>query len=127
MGLCMSRKKKYIYQSELNNNIYEYELYNNIDNIIKGRLHINNKKYFSTTIYFYENYLYIINEKFNKIIYYKQILYWNNNLDNLLINFEVMEDKKMLLYRLYLYKNTYNRNVFKKINNKINEYINVLI
>tara|TARA_Y100000741_G_scaffold181886_1_gene138234 strand:- start:9034 stop:9414 length:381 start_codon:yes stop_codon:yes gene_type:complete len=112
MGICLSRKKKYIYPYHLDDN--------NIDNIIKGRLHVNNNKYFYTTIYFYKNYLYIINEELHKIINYKNILCWDNNLNNFWISFKIIEGKKILIYKLYLYKNKDNKIILNKIkDNKI--------
>ena len=109
MGICLSRKKEYIYPYQLDDN--------NTDNIIKGRLHINNNKYFYTTIYFYKNNLYIMNEKLHKIINYKYILCWDNNLNNFRISFKIIEDKKILIYKLYLYKNKDNKTILNKIKN----------
>ena len=103
---------------ELNDTTIHY-----IDYIIKGRLHINNKKHFSTTIYFNKNNLYIINKNLQKIIYYKNILFYNNNSNNLWISFKIIEDNKIFLYKLYLYKNKYNKNIFNEINKNINNYI----
>ena len=126
MGSCISKKKNnYPYSSELiNDNITSND---KIYFIIDGRLHINNKNYYSTKIYFFEDYLFIKNTSFDEEISYYKIKSWMyNDKKKIWTFYKNIKGEQLFSYELYLYpdSNQTTKNVSEKLKKIIEEHIN---
>lgn len=125
MGTCISKKNNYPYSSELIDNSETSN--DKIYFIIEGRLHINNEKNYYTKIYFYEDYLYIKNNRINEEISYYKIKSWSFDEKKKLWKFyEIKKEEQLYSYEIYLYPDKHQtcKNVSEKLKKLINDHIN---
>ena len=124
MGSCISKKNNYPYSSELidNNETSNDKIYF----IIHGRLHINKEKYYYTKIYFYEDYLYIKNNKFEEVISYYKIKSWMyDEKKKIWTFFKIVKEEQLYSYVIYLYPDNHQttKNISEKLKKIITDHI----